>query len=110
MLDFTIPTVAEYRTVCPIEELPPGSGRLFRYGGKDIALFNIDGVIRAMEDTCLHAGGPLHEGTILDGMIICPWHHWEFDPRDGSCALNPYHKLAVYETRVQDGQVQINLR
>ena len=102
--------MAEYRTVCAIEELPPGSGRLFQADGKDVAVFNLDGEILAIEDTCLHAGGPLHEGSILDGKIVCPWHHWEFDLHDGSCALNPFHKLAVYATRVEDGQVQVSLR
>lgn len=102
--------MAEYRTVCPIEELPPGSSRLFRWDGKDVALFNVEGSVYAMEDTCLHAGGPLHEGSILDGKVICPWHHWEFDPRDGSCALNPFHKLAVYDVRIEGGLVQVSLR
>ena len=102
--------MVEYRTVCRVEELPPGNGRLLRWDGCDIAVFNVDGSFFAIEDTCMHAGGPLHEGSILDGKVICPWHHWEFDPRDGSCALNPHHKLACYETRIRDGEVQVSRR
>lgn len=100
--------MAEYGTVCRFEELSEGEGRLFQWEGKDIAVFLAkDGAVHAMEDTCLHAGGPLHEGGLLGTNVVCPWHHWEFDLRDGSCALNPYHKLAVYKVRVREGEVEI---
>jgi nitrite reductase/ring-hydroxylating ferredoxin subunit len=102
--------VSEFVPVCPIEELPPGASRLFRRGTLDIAIFNVDGALFAIEDTCLHAGGPLHEGGTRGTTVICPWHHWEFDLRDGSCALNPHHKLACYPVRVVDGEVQLGLR
>lgn len=102
--------MAEYTTVCRIEELPPGSGRLFRSDSGDVAIFNVDGTLFAIEDTCLHAGGPLHEGTLYGMSVICPWHHWQFDLRDGSCALNPHHKLACYDVRVRNGVVEIGLR
>ena len=101
--------MSEYRTVCRIEELPPGTGRLFRWEGPDIALFNVGGTGYAMEDTCLHAGGPLHEGSLDGPRVICPWHHWEYDLRDGSCALNPHHKLTCYEVRTYAGEIQVRL-
>ncbi|MEM8886028.1 MAG: Rieske (2Fe-2S) protein [Planctomycetota bacterium] len=97
----------EFIAACRAEDLPPGAGRLFQHDGKDIALFNVKGALYAMEDTCLHAGGPLHEGGVLGTMVICPWHHWEFDLRDGSCSLNPHHKLAVYEIREIEGRIEV---
>lgn len=102
--------MAEYRTVCRIEELRTGEGRLFEWDGKQIAVFRRDdGEYRAIDDTCLHAGGPLHEGGILEGRVVCPWHHWEFDLEDGSCSLNPFHKLTVYRVREREGEVQVEV-
>jgi len=102
--------VAEYRTVCRIEELPVGEGRLFEWDGKHVAVFLADnGEYYAMDDTCLHAGGPLHEGGLMGTTVVCPWHHWEFDLKDGSCGLNPYHKLDVYQVRVREGEVQVRI-
>lgn len=98
--------MATYTTVCRLDELPPGTSRLVR--GK-VALFNAGGELYAIDDTCLHAGGPLHEGSVRGTTVTCPWHHWEFDLRDGSCALNPYHRLACYPVRVVDGEVQVGL-
>ena len=99
--------MAEYRTVCTIDELPVGEGRLFEWEGRSIGVFHGTDGYYAMDDTCLHAGGPLHEGGVQGTTVICPWHHWEFDLKDGSCSLNPYHKLETYEVRVQDGTVQV---
>jgi len=106
-MDFTIRAVAEYRTVCRIDELPEGEGRLLEWDGKHVAVFLAGGEYYAIDDTCLHAGGPLHEGGLDGTTVVCPWHHWEFDLKDGSCALNPFHKLEIYEVRVREGEVQV---
>jgi nitrite reductase/ring-hydroxylating ferredoxin subunit len=101
--------VAEYRTVCRIEELSAGEGRRFDWDGKRLAVFFTGAEYYAIDDTCLHAGGPLHEGGLQGTTVVCPWHHWEFDLKDGSCALNPHHKLDVYMVREREGEVQVLL-
>ena len=101
--------MAEYSPICAADELAPGTAKKADIGGKAIAVFNVDGVLYAMEDTCLHAGGPLHQGT-LDGTIVtCPWHEWQFDVRDGSCSLNPLIKLTCFPVRVRDGVVEVKV-
>jgi nitrite reductase (NADH) small subunit len=102
--------VAEYRTVCRVDELNAGEGRLFEWEGRQIAVFSAgEGRYYAIDDTCLHAGGPLHEGGLIGTSVVCPWHHWEFDLEDGSCSLNPFHKLAVYRVREREGEVQVEV-
>jgi len=99
--------VVEYRAVCRAEEVAPGTGRLVEIDGKAIALFNVGGAFHAMEDTCLHAGGPLHEGALEGPIVTCPWHAWEFDVRSGRCDLNPKVTLSCFDVRVRDGTVEI---
>ncbi|MHC4973337.1 MAG: Rieske (2Fe-2S) protein [Planctomycetota bacterium] len=99
--------MAEYRAVCRAEEVAPGTGRLVEIDGKAIALFNVDGTFHAMEDTCLHAGGPLHEGALEGPIVTCPWHHWKFDVTSGRCDLNPKVALDCFDVRVSDGFVEI---
>jgi len=99
--------VAEYRTICPVGEIPPGTARLIRIDGKDVGLFNVDGAFHAMENTCLHAGGPLHEGRMEGAIVVCPWHGWRFDVTRGTCDLNPLIVLQRYETRVQGKMVEV---
>jgi nitrite reductase (NADH) small subunit len=53
--------------------------------GQTFCVANMDGEICAMDNVCPHRGGPLGEGMIENGKLICPWHAWEFDPRSGAC-------------------------
>ncbi|MHC4547732.1 MAG: Rieske (2Fe-2S) protein [Planctomycetota bacterium] len=101
--------MAGYRPLCRADEVAPGSGRLVELEGKAIALFNVDGAHHALEDTCLHGGGPLHEGALAGTVVTCPWHGWEFDVTSGRCNLNPKASLACYAVRVRDGMVEIRV-
>jgi NAD(P)H-dependent nitrite reductase small subunit len=96
-----------YQPVCRAAEIPPGSARLAVIDGKEIAIFHVDGRFYAMEDTCLHAGGPLHEGSLEGTKVICPWHDWTFDVTSGQCGMNPKVSLDCYAVRVVDGVVQV---
>jgi nitrite reductase (NADH) small subunit len=77
-------------------------------GDKTICVANVDGQICALENTCLHMGGPLGEGVIEKGKIVCPWHGWEWDPKTGMGA-GPGAKLAVYPVKIEDGEVMMEI-
>ena len=63
-----------------------------------------DGVV-ALADRCTHRGGPLHEGELIDGCVVCPWHGSAF-ALDGSVVEGPATRpQASYEVRISDGQV-----
>lgn len=65
------------------------------------------GQVVAMADRCTHRGAPLHEGELVDGCIVCPWHSSEFD-LDGSVLRGPATRpQLVYETSERDGQVLV---
>lgn len=96
-----------YRPVCRADEIRPGEARLVEIDGKAIALFHAGGAFHAIEDTCLHAGGPLHEGTLHGTTVTCPWHEWRFDVSNGRCELNPMISLSCYPVRVRGGMVEI---
>ncbi len=46
----------------------------FSRGDKTICVANVNGEISAMENICLHRGGPLGQGVISGGKVVCPWH------------------------------------
>ena len=97
----------EYRAVCDSSDLPPGTSRRVEIDGKAIALFHVDGTLYAIEDTCLHAGGPLHEGTVDGTIVTCPWHQWQFDLKTGCTPLNHKVRLECYAVRVRNGRVEV---
>ena len=45
-----------------------------RVGTKRIALTHRDGKFGAISGVCNHVGGPLGQGRIEGGYVVCPWH------------------------------------
>ncbi|MEA3510119.1 MAG: thiamine pyrophosphate-binding protein [Actinomycetota bacterium] len=52
-------------------------------GGRSVCLARTAEGLSALDNRCPHQGGPLGEGTIEDGWLICPWHGYEYDPVTG---------------------------
>jgi len=78
-------------------------------GDRIICVANVNGVISAMDNVCLHRGGPLGQGMIEGNKIVCPWHGWQFDPQTGEATHNPKAKVAVYPIKVENGEVMVEL-
>ena len=99
--------MAEYIKVCKLAEIPEDAGKLVEADGSEIALFRNQGEVYAVHNICPHAGGPLSEGGIREGQVICPWHGWEFNLRTGACAFNPVIKVPVFKVKVEDDDVWV---
>jgi len=91
-------------------ELPPaGQAKEFSCGDRVICVANVDGTISAMDNVCLHRGGPLGQGVVEDNKVVCPWHGWQWDPKTGEAAQNRSAKVAVYPLKIESGNVMIEL-
>ena len=100
--------MSDYLKLTIESELPPvNEAREFTIGDKTICVANVDGTITAMDNICLHRGGPLGQGVIDRGKVICPWHGWEWDANSGEAAHNPSVKVAVYSLKIENGDVLI---
>ena len=95
--------------ICAEAEIPEGAGACFSAGGRRLALFRAAGKLYAMDDTCPHAGGPLSEGAVEEGLVTCPWHGWQFRSDDGSNPRIPASKVRVYPVKTEDGRVFVDL-
>ena len=65
--------------------------------------------IRDRDGTCPHEEGPLGEGTIEDGRVVCPWHSYAFDVRTGVAQNDPEVKAEVFEAKVENGELRVKL-
>jgi len=81
----------------------------FLCGSKVICVANVNGTISAMDNVCLHVGGPLGQGVIEGGKLICPWHGWQYDPTTGQVGSNPDLKVAVYPMKIENGEVMVEI-
>jgi len=64
-------------------DLSPGEGKVCEAEGQTIALFNVDGTLYAIENTCTHVGGSLGEGALVGDQITCPLHGAQFNVASG---------------------------
>jgi len=98
-----------FERVAKIAELTVGSVGEFQVGGTAVALANVGGTIYAINNTCLHEGGPLGEGTLEGKVVTCPWHGWQFDVTNGKEVQNPQAGVACYRTEVRGGDIYVDL-
>jgi len=72
--------------------------------GDDLyAICNVGGTLHALSGMCLHQGGPLGQGNLVDGRVVCPWHAWEWDCRTGQNLDDPSQCVPTYEVKL-DGE------
>ena len=74
-----------------------------------IALTKVSGVLRAFGDVCTHDDGPLAEGTIVDGCVICPRHGAKFNLQTGKPSFPAVTPVPIYETKVEGHEIKIKL-
>jgi 3-phenylpropionate/trans-cinnamate dioxygenase ferredoxin component len=101
--------MAEFVEVMRLEELPPGKGTMVTVAGKDVALFNVDGTIYAMEDSCLHQG--LSLGTSqLDGKVVtCRGHGWRYDVTTGCTLHVKDYGVVTYPVKIVEGRITVSV-
>ncbi|MGH9075635.1 MAG: Rieske (2Fe-2S) protein, partial [Acidimicrobiales bacterium] len=101
--------VAEWTDVAATGEVGK-DGRPLRVsaGGVPVVLVRRGEDVCALSATCVHAGGPLDEGEVLDGSIRCPWHGSIFRLTDGKALRGPAATAQpVWEVRTDGGRVQV---
>ncbi|HXG26691.1 MAG TPA: Rieske 2Fe-2S domain-containing protein [Candidatus Binatia bacterium] len=84
--------------------IPQGRPIKAKLGINQLVLVRQGEKILALHDVCAHAGGPLNEGTIVDGQIECPWHASRYRLADGRVTRGPsVYDQPAYEVRAREG-------
>jgi nitrite reductase/ring-hydroxylating ferredoxin subunit len=100
----------QWVAVAAVDSLPPGTVVARRVGTEtEIAVFNVDGELCAVDGACPHRGGPLADGIVRNGVVTCPLHWFRFDLRTGEHVGDRELRLARFPVRVVDGTVEVLL-
>jgi nitrite reductase/ring-hydroxylating ferredoxin subunit len=79
-----------------------------RVGKADVLLVRQHGRVCALAHDCAHLGGPLSEGTLKDGSVVCPWHGSEFALDDGRVITGPStHNQPCLHVREREGRIEV---
>ncbi len=101
--------MAEKVKVGRFADVPRNGGIAVAAGGRQVAVFNVDGKLYAIDNTCPHRGGPLAEGFLQGTKVACPWHGWGFDVCTGASTMNATIKQACYPVSVEGDEVYVTV-
>lgn len=96
--------------ICNVADIPEKCAHVAMVGGERIAVFKYDGKISAISNVCQHQNGPLGEGRIIDGLVTCPWHGFNYRPADGASPAPFKEKVPTFRVKVVNGRVLVNSR
>ncbi len=97
-----------WRDLIAVADLETDDATPVSFGNRDLAVFDARDGIFVTSGRCSHAGAPLCDGYFDGTNIECPLHQGLFDVRTGEAKAVPARVgLRVYESRVQNGMVQI---
>lgn len=99
--------MANFVRVAQVGDVPPGTGKCIEANGKQIAVFNVGGTFHAIDNTCLHRGGPLGEGELDGTTVTCPWHGWEYDVTSGKNIMDETVCVDRFEVKVEGDAVLV---
>jgi len=99
-----------YVEVCAVADIPEKCARVVSLSGERVAVFKYDGKISAISNVCQHQNGPLGEGRIIDGLVTCPWHGFNYRPEDGASPAPFKEKVPTFQVKVIDGRVFVHPR
>ena len=91
-------------------QLPaPGARTLIAAAGRSIALFNVEGTMYAIDDSCPHQGSSLCAGTLSGRLVQCRAHGLRFDLRTGCMPGAAGFGVRTYALRDDGDRVSIQL-
>lgn len=100
---------AAWVLVANVDQISLGQGRCFLVGTRRVAVFRLrKGEVYALDAVCPHRDGPLAEGVVGQGIVVCPLHGYKFSLLDG-CGLDNDFAVNSYPAEVRDGMLFLRL-
>ena len=92
-----------------VSDFAPGAGKMVDVNGRHVAIFRLGDDFYAIDNLCLHRGGPLCEGAIVNGVVTCPWHGWSYEIKTGTLVQDPRVGVSRHEVSITGDEVSVRL-
>ncbi|MDU8943757.1 Rieske 2Fe-2S domain-containing protein [Ovoidimarina sediminis] len=103
------PAAAAWVPLCPAGEIEDGRARIALLpNGDRVAVFRDGDRLSAIANACAHQNGPLGEGRIVDCLVTCPWHGFQYNVTDGRSPAPFTETIPTYGLKLENGVVFVN--
>jgi nitrite reductase/ring-hydroxylating ferredoxin subunit len=92
-----------------VSALRPGEAAEGEADGNVYAICCHEGEVHVFDGSCPCTGGPLGQGTIRDGLLVCPWHGMRYDAHTGVCAYDPNVRLTQFPVEIRGDDILIRI-
>jgi len=96
----------DWTDLCAVDEVSEKPTR-HDVAGVPVVIYRTGQDVVALGDRCTHRGGPLHEGSLENGCITCPWHGSVFDSQGQVVSGPATRRQPALQVRTIDGRVQV---
>ena len=93
----------------PIDAIPDGRAKVVALAGERVAVFRQGSKVFALSNVCQHQNGPLGEGRVVDGCVVCPWHGYEYRLETGASPPPFSECVPTFPVELHQGRVRIGL-
>lgn len=101
--------MSEFESVGSVADFTPGRGKMVTVAGRHVAVFRLGDEFYALDNMCLHRGGPLCDGQIEGNVVTCPWHFWSYEIKTGTMVQDPRVGVSKHEVRIEGDQISVRL-
>lgn len=92
-----------------IADIPNGARKVLLVDDLSVGVFHHEGEWYAMQNSCLHRGGPVCTGTLEGNTLTCPWHGYQYDVTTGQLLLDRDASLPTYRVELRGDQVYVHI-
>jgi nitrite reductase/ring-hydroxylating ferredoxin subunit len=92
-----------------VEDIPEGERKIIQADDLSIGVFHHEGNWYALMNSCLHRGGPVCEGPLVENTLTCPWHGYQYNLPDGRLLLDPSAALPMYPVELREGELYLTV-
>ena len=100
---------SRFLDVASTGDVPPGKAKVVVAMGREIGLFNVEGRIEAIDNTCPHSVRPIGNMEFDGNMVTCLWHGLKFNVVSGDCPEAPHYKAKKYPVRVEGDRILVGV-